>query len=157
MLDNNDILRRLRYALNETDKRMISIFALKGREMSQEELRAYMGKEDEQGAIDCPDELLALFLDGLIIDRRGPPKTARPHADENLALTNNMVLKKLRIALNLREDGMLQILASGGSTLSRGELTALFRKADHKHYRLCGDQVIRNFLKGLTAKLRPPS
>jgi len=136
---------------------MISIFALKGREMSQEELRAYMGKEDEQGAIDCPDELLALFLDGLIIDRRGPPKTARPHADENLALTNNMVLKKLRIALNLREDGMLQILASGGSTLSRGELTALFRKADHKHYRLCGDQVIRNFLKGLTAKLRPPS
>ena len=58
-----------------------------------------------------------------------------------------MVLKKLRIALDLREDDMLKILASGGSKLSRGELSALFRRPGHKHHRMCGDQVIRNFLK----------
>jgi uncharacterized protein YehS (DUF1456 family) len=157
LLDNNDILRRLRYALNETDQRMIALFALKGLEMSQEQLRAYMGKEDEDGAVDCPDDILALFLDGLIIDRRGPPKTARPPGDKLLALTNNMVLKKLRIALNFHEEHMLEVLAIGGSKLSRSELTALFRKPDHKHYRMCGDQAIRNFLKGLTEKLRPAS
>ena len=116
-----------------------------------------MGKENDEGALDCPDEILAVFLDGLIIDRRGPPKTEAAPRDELIALTNNMVLKKLRIALNLQEGDMLKILATGGSTLSRGELSALFRRPEHKHYRMCGDQVIRNFLKGLTLKLRGSS
>ena len=155
MLDNNDILRRLRYALNETDQRCIEIFKLKGRDITQAELRAYMGKPDEDGALDCTDELLALFLDGLIIDRRGPPKNPQGNTETLLAITNNMVLKKLRIALNLHENEMLQILALGGSNFSRGELSALFRRPGHKHYRECGDQVVRNFLKGLTQRMRP--
>ena len=94
-------------------------------------------------------------MDGLIIERRGPPpagKTLPPPAD---ALSNNATLKKLRIALNLREEEMLSTLKAGGHPMSRGELTALFRKPYHKHYRECGDQVLRKFLNGLTKRLRP--
>jgi uncharacterized protein YehS (DUF1456 family) len=152
---NNDILRRLRYALAETDARMVAIFALKGQELSTEQVCAFMGKEDEEGVVYCPDEMLAHFLDGLILDRRGPPKSVRSAPAG--ALTNNVILKKLRIALTLHEDAMLSILAAGGQPLSKGELTALFRKPDHKHFRACGDQVLRKFLKGLTLKLRPSS
>jgi uncharacterized protein YehS (DUF1456 family) len=157
LLDNNDILRRLRYALNETDERMLAILGLAGQTVSQEQLRAFMGKENEEGALDCPDDFLGFFLDGLILDRRGPPKNGPSSHTAPPSLTNNMVLKKLRIALDLREDDMLKILASGGSKLSRGELSALFRRPGHKHHRMCGDQVIRNFLKGLTTTLRPSS
>ncbi|MFT5686409.1 MAG: hypothetical protein ACI8RZ_007365 [Myxococcota bacterium] len=152
-MDNNSTLRRLRYALNASDERMAEIFALKGRRMTADQVRAVMLKEDEPGWEQCGSRQLADFLDGFIISRRGPPRPGtKPSTD---SLTNNMILKKLRIALKLQEDDMLRILSSGGQNMSRGELTALFRKPDHKHYRECGDQAMRYFLKGLTMRLRP--
>ena len=155
---NNDILRRIRYALDLPDVRMVEVFGLGGQTVTQEQVRTFMLSEDQQDeeyAVSCSDALLGGFLDGLIIDRRGPPPAGRPAPPPSQALTNNTTLKKLRIALNLQEDAMLAILAAGGHPMSRGELTALFRKPQHKHYRACGDQVLRKFLKGLTMRLRP--
>jgi uncharacterized protein YehS (DUF1456 family) len=157
-MNNNDTLRRIRYALDLSDARMVAVFGLGGQTVTEEEACTFMGSDDAEDAEDavyCTDAILGCFLDGLIIDRRGPPPAGRPAPPSSKKLTNNTKLKKLRIALNLHEDAMLAILEAGGHPMSRGELTALFRKPQHKHYRECGDQVLRKFLKGLTKRLRP--
>ena len=154
-MNNNDTLRRIRYALDLSDDRMITIFGLGGERVTAPLVRRYMKGEDDDDAVYCSDAIFGRFLDGLIIDRRGPPPVGSPKPPTVTELTNNATLKKLRIALNLREDVMLETLKAGGHPMSRGELTALFRKPEHKHYRPCGDQVLRKFLNGLTKRLRP--
>ena len=154
-MNNNDTLRRLRYALDLSNENMVSIFALAGKTVTIAQTQAFMGSEGDEGAKYCTDDFFGAFLDGLIIDRRGPPPAGKPKPPQSPKLTNNAKLKKIRIALNLHEDAMLAALKAGGHPMSRGELTALFRKPQHKHYRECGDQVLRKFLKGLTKKLRP--
>jgi len=155
-MNNNDTLRRLRYALDLTDAQVVVLFGLGGQTVTEEEVLTFINSEDEEGLAYCTDSMFSCFLDGLIIDRRGPPPAGRPVPPPTLELTNNATLKKLRIALNLHEDAMLATLKAGGHVMSRGELTALFRKPQHKHYRECGDQVLRKFLNGLTKRLRPP-
>lgn len=152
MLDNNDVLRRLRFALDFSDARMVAVFALGGVELSELRARALVGREGEQGAEECTEALLGAFLDGLIVDRRGP-RAGPPMAP--MPLTNNEILKKIRIALVLKDVEICEILAAGGHTMGTTELSALFRKPDNRHYRLCGDQVLRKFLYGLTLRLRP--
>jgi uncharacterized protein YehS (DUF1456 family) len=93
------------------------------------------------------------FLDGLIYFKRGKDDS-RPAPPLELPLTNNTVLKKLRVAFELKEEDMHEILKSSGFPLSKPELTALLRKQGHTNYRECGDQVLRNFLKGLTLRVR---
>jgi uncharacterized protein YehS (DUF1456 family) len=74
--------------------------------------------------------------------------------EQTSPLTNNDILKKLRIALELEEDALLKILESAHAGITRAKLNALFRKEGHKNYRECGNQFLRSFLKGLTLHLR---
>jgi uncharacterized protein YehS (DUF1456 family) len=69
-------------------------------------------------------------------------------------ITNNLVLKKLRVAFELKDGDMHQVFADAGFPVSKPELSALFRQPGHSNYRACGDQMLRNFLKGLTLRLR---
>ena len=152
---NNDILRRLRYALDIKDATMIEIFKLSGYEISPDNLTAFLKKEEDKGYVECSHEVMGLFLDGLIIQKRGKREMAPGRVEtRNSVLTNNEILKKLRIALKFREDEMLSTLKLGGKTLSKSELSALFRKEGQRHYKECGDQILRNFLKGLTMRFR---
>jgi len=154
-MTNNDILRRLRYALDIKDSTMIEIFKLSEYEIAHSNLIDLLKKEEEEGYVDCSDEVLELFLDGFIIHKRGKSETMPGNAEKRHSpLTNNDILKKLRIALKFREDEMLGTLKLGGMTLSKSELSALFRKEGQRHYKECGDQLLRNFLKGLTAHFR---
>ena len=154
-MNNNDILRRLRYALDLSDAQLVSIFARADQDLTQDDVRALLGKEDEEGTVICLDDLMAAFLDSLIVEKRGPPKPGSRPPETPERLTNNAILKKIRIALTLHENDMLSILKAGGQPMSKGELSALFRKPNHKHYRACGDQALRAFLRGLTLRLRP--
>jgi len=155
-MTNNDILRRFRYALDISNSAMIDIFRQSGHELDQPSLIGLLKKEEEQGYQACTPALMTLFLDGLIIHKRGRRETAMaslaPSADE---LTNNAILKKLRIALDLREDDMIAIMKLASVTISKPELSALFRNPGHKNYKTCGDQFLRNFLQGLTIRHRP--
>ena len=153
-MNNNDALRRIRFALDISDKQMVALFGLGGHTVTVEQTRALMAHDDEENAEFCTDDSFRKFLNGLIMDRRGPPPTGRSETLGSTQLTNNIVLKKLRIALNMNEDLMLNTLNVGGQPMSRSELSALFRKPSHKHYRECGDQVLRKFLSGLTRRLR---
>ena len=155
-MTNNDILRRIRFALDLSDPQMVKTFAKGGAKVSQDEVVANMAKEGEANAVECSDTLLGQFLDGLILERRGPRKEGSPAPKPDADLTNNAIFKKLRIALAMHEKDVLAALAAGGQKLSKGELTALFRNPEHKHYRTCGDQVLRNFLNGMTRLRRSP-
>ncbi len=151
----NDILRRIRYALNIDDPTMIEIFSLAGHVIEQSLLTSLLTKEGEPGYASCSSRVLGYFLDGLIVKKRGRNE-AGPGGQQRPAshLTHNAILKKLRIALELKEEDMLDVLKLADIQLSKAELTALFRKEGHKNYKECGDQFLRNFLKGLSMRFR---
>jgi len=154
-MNNNDILRRVRYALDISNPAMIDIFKLSGCTLELPTLLKLLKKEEEEDFISCSNPLLSFFLDGLIIHRRGRRDSADDQVPKpDAAFNNNAILKKLRIALDLKEDDMLAIMKLAGVTLSKSELSALFRNKGHKHYKECGDQFLRNFLQGLTIRHR---
>ncbi|MFA5354669.1 MAG: DUF1456 family protein [Thermodesulfovibrionales bacterium] len=157
-MTNNDIMRRLRYALDLNDSTITEIFGLSGLEIDQAQLSGLLKRDDEEGFTACSKDSLKHFLDGLIIYKRGrkEDKPDQPGKTDS-SLTNNVILKKIRIALELYENDMIEMLKLGGMAISKAELTALFRKKGHKNYKDCGDQLLRNFLKGLTLRYRSAS
>jgi uncharacterized protein YehS (DUF1456 family) len=70
------------------------------------------------------------------------------------AMTNNDILKKLRIALELKDTDIIEILKLADFEITKSELSALFRNPDHRNYKECGDQILRNFLNGLIIRNR---
>lgn len=147
-MTNNDILRRLRYALNLDNAGVLRLFGLGGHSLSPGDLDLLLKKDDEPGFVECPDILLLAFLDGLVASRRGPRDQGTAEAWE---LNNNLVLRKVRIALELKDSDMLRILEAGGMKASKSELSALFRNPSHRNYMPCRDQLLRRFLAGLAA------
>ncbi len=144
---NNDVIRAVRFILNVSEFQLVEIAALGGGAVTQPKMNAYMKAEDEPGFELCPQNLMARFLNGLIIYKRGKDETRPPLAPE--LPTNNVVLKKLRVAFELKDEDILSMLEGVGFKISKSELGALFRKEGHVNYRACGDQLLRNFLKAL--------
>ncbi|MCM3766687.1 DUF1456 family protein [Neobacillus niacini] len=162
-MDNNDILIRLRYALEIKNKEMEEIFKLGGVDVTVPEVIQILTKteEDEDDfQIKCNNSMLNSFLNGLIVYKRGKqePKPGQPDTPEppikNGANVNNLLLKKVKIALSLTTEDMLDIFDKAGITVTKGELGALLRREGHKNYKECGDKFARNFLKGLSIKYR---
>lgn len=153
---HNDVLRRLRFALSMNDESTIEIFKLMDYEMEPEYLHSIMKKEQEPGFTPCRDKILALFLDGLIIKNRGRQEGQEPKVlKAGEQLSNNEILRKIRIAITFKDDDIIKLMQLAGFRVSKGELSALFRRPDHRNYKPCGDQFLRNFLSGLTKKFRP--
>ena len=150
----NDVLRRLRYALDLDDATARRLFALGGRPIEAATLGGYLAAEEHPAFVPCPEDDLAAFLDGLITDRRGPRDPAAPPRPKDERLDNNLVLKKLRVALELQERDLLELLRLEDRALSTSEVSALFRKPDHKHFRRAGDQLLRAFFQNLARRTR---
>ncbi len=153
-MTNNDTLRRLRYTFDLGDAEMLAIFAAAELEVSRSEVSDWLKKEDDPAYKDISDEQLATFLNGFINHRRG--KQDRAQAAPEKRLNNNIILRKLKIALNLQAEGVLELINHADLDLSKHELSAFFRKHGHKHYRQCKDQVLRNFLTGMQLKYHKP-
>ena len=150
---NNDILRSIRDALELDAVTMIQIFKEAGREVGLSAIDAFLKTEAEDGYIPCSNPIMGFFLDGLIIHNRGKQAGSPAPAEKPLAeLSNNAMLKKLRIALDLKEDDLLGIFKLAGTVITKHELTALFRKPGHKHYKECTDQLLRAFIKGVALR-----
>lgn len=152
-MTNNDILRRIRYIFDFNDRKMIEIFALGGVTVSREELSEWLKKEDDPDYLPCKDALFARFLNGLIVEKRGAKEGATPEPEKRL--NNNIIFRKLKIALDMKSEDVLEIMQLADFRMSPHELSAFFRKPDHKHYRECQSQILRNFLMGLQLKMRP--
>ncbi len=149
-MTNNDILRRLRYTFNFNDQKMINIFALAESTVTREEVSNWLKKEEDPAHVNCSDVMLATFLNGLINEKRGKKDGPQPQPEKRI--TNNIILTKLKIALNLKAEDILEIVKAEDFNFSKSELGAFFRKADHKHYKVCKDQFLRNFIRGLDNK-----
>jgi len=152
-MTNNDIIRRIRYAFDFDDSKMIALFAQADFKVTRKQISAWLKRDDASGFVECREHELALFLDGLINDRRG--KKEGPQAKPDLRLNNNIIFRKLRIALNLRDEDILALLNLGGFPITKPELNAFFRKSDNRHFRVCKDQILRHFIRGVQLKYRP--
>ena len=151
-MTNNDFLRRLRYALNIKDNVMVQIFKKGNVILTREDVIDYLKKDIDEGFKKLNNNDLIAFLDGLIIQKRGKREDGTPIPQVKVTKNNlnNILLRKLRIALSFKSYDMIKIFKLGGVEISEGELSALFRSEDHKNYKECGDKYIRVFLKGLT-------
>ena len=152
-MNKNDILRRIRYTFDLSDSKMISIFDQAGHQVTRAQISDWLKRDDDPACKKCSDMHLAIFLNGLINDKRG--KRDGPQPEPEKSLSNNAVFMKLKIALNLKADDVIKILSLAGVNISKHELSAFFRRPDHKHYRECKNQMLRNFLNGLQLKYRP--
>jgi len=149
---NNDILRRIRYTFDFDDSKMMSLLSSEDQEISREQMSDWLKKDDDPAFQECKDVQLAIFLNNLIDENRGKKEGAQPQLEKHL--TNNIILRKLKIALNLKDEDILDMMAQAEFTISKHELSALFRKKGHKHHRVCKDQILRNFLQGMQLKYR---
>lgn len=153
---NNHVLRGLRYALDLKDATVSDIFLQAGFPIDQADIINMLKKDDQPDFMECSNQTMTHFLDGLIVYKRGPsPHKPTVAIESDSALTNNMILKKIRIALELKEDDLLKIIELAEFEISKAELSALFRKPGHKNYRQCGDQFVRNLLRGIIKHYRP--
>jgi len=150
---NNDILRRLRYTFDINDTKMIAIFGLADLKVSREQISSWLKKDDDDAYKGCSDVEMATFLNGFITKKRGEKEGDKPAPEQ--VINNNIVFRKIKIALNMKSEEVLEIMSLAGLQMSKHELSAFFRKVGHKHYRECKDQIMRNFLQGLQIKYRP--
>ena len=151
-MTNNDVLRRLRFIFDFSDTQMMGLFASGGFSASREQVSDWLKADDKPEFKELRDVQLAIFLNGLINKKRGKREGEQPEPEKKL--NNNIVLRKLKIALDFKDEQMLEMLELAGFPLSKHELSAFFRKPGHNNYRECQSQVLRNFLKGLQLKMR---
>jgi uncharacterized protein YehS (DUF1456 family) len=154
-MDNNDVLRRIRYVFDFDDKKMMAIFGLADLSVERGQVIAWLRKEEDPVFEALDDRILATFLNGLISEKRG--KRDGPQPEPETSLNNNIVLMKLKIAVDMKSEDVIATIEQAGFSLSAAELGSFMRRPGHRNYRECKDQVLRNFLKGLQIKLRGDS
>jgi uncharacterized protein YehS (DUF1456 family) len=149
-MTNNDVLRKVRYTFDYNDDKMMALFTAGGQEVTRAELSDWLKKDEDPDFKGIYDKPLATFLNGFIIEKRGKRDGEQPVPEKSL--NNNIIFRKLKIALTLTDDDIIDIFQLADFTASKHEISALFRNPTHKHYRLCKDQFLRNFLLGMQFK-----
>ena len=150
-MTNNDVFRRLKYAFNYNPEKIILLFAQVGVKVDRVDISKYLEKDtDEKENTSLTDFQFASFLNGMIVENRGKKDGQIPVSEKEL--DNNIIFRKLRIALNLKDTDILELLKLAGFNFGKSELSAFFRKPTHQHYKKCQDQVLRNFLNALFLK-----
>ena len=147
ILSTNEVLYRIHKALKLSLDEMIQAYKLENYEMEASHLESLLKRRLDKGFVLCSYEELGIFLDGLVTLKRGPS----PKKDDStiVELTNNLILKKLRIALELKEAETEIIFGLSDIELSKQQLASLFRKESHKNFKKCSDELLMAFLEGL--------
>lgn len=148
---NNDVMRSIRFVLNVGSQQILEMIALSGLKLNLTQVSDFMVEETAPSYLPCDDLVMAHFLDGLIYAKRGKDES-RPPMPFEFPISNNLVLKKLKVAFQLKEEDMHDILKRADYPIGRAEMTAFLRKRNQDNYRECGDQVLRYFLKGLAMR-----
>jgi len=152
-MNNNDVLRSLRYTFEFGDDKMIELFGSGGLEVTRTQVCDWLKKDEDPDFKGIYDHQLAAFLNGFINEKRGKKEGVQPVAEKKI--NNNIVLRKLKIALNLRDEDILEILALAEFKFSKSELSAFFRSPGQSQYKPCKDQFIRYLLRGIQRKYHP--
>ncbi len=149
-MTNNDILRRLRYTFELSDDKMIAVFALADKEVTRAEISDWLKKDDDPDYKPIYDIDLSIFLSGFIILKRGKKDGEQPKPEKKL--NNNIIFRKLKIALGFRDEDIVEALDLVNFRISKHELSAFFRNPSQNQYRPCKDQILRNFIHGIQIK-----
>jgi len=151
-MTNNDILRRLRFTFDFDDHTMMLLFKLGDKEQTRAEISSYMKREEDEDFEKMNDKMMSHFLNGFIVKKRG--KREGPPAKAEKRLTNNLILRKLKIALSFRDEDFIEVFKLVDVDISKHEVSAFFRNPEQRQFRLCRDQLLRKFLKGLQIQNR---
>ena len=143
-------MRRIRYIFDLDDSKMIEVFGYYNHEVTRAEISEWLKKDDDPDIVSLYDKELAIFLNGFIIEKRGQKDGPQPTPEKRL--NNNIILRKLKIALNLKDEDMIEIFDLADMRISKHEISAFFRNPTQNQFRPCKDQFLRNFLHGLQKK-----
>ena len=152
-MNNNNILRRIHIILGLSNSETTAIFGLADFHLKQNHIDNCLKNVNEPGYEKFDDHELLAFLNGLIIYKRGKKEGLSPAV--KVRISNNIIFTKLKIAFDLKTDDLLEIMVMADYPIGKLELSALFRKADNKHYRVCKDQILDSFLNGLELRYSP--
>ena len=147
LISTNEILYRIQKALKLTPEEMMKTYNLESYEIEYSHIEALLKRRHDKDFMLCSYEELGIFLDGLVTLKRGP--SPKKNSDETVELTNNLILKKLRIALELKEAQTEIIFGLAEVELSKQQMASLFRKEGHKNFKMCSDELLMTFLDGL--------
>lgn len=151
-MTNNDILKRIRFIEGFNNAKLIAIFNEVDYHANLSDIEAWQKEEEHMEFKALSDVELALFLNGLINNKRGKKPGKQPPIETELV--NNDILKKLKIAYKLTSDDILKLFQLKGKEVSKNELSAFLRNPDQNQYRELQDQYLRNFLTALQMHLK---
>ncbi|MEZ8928849.1 MULTISPECIES: DUF1456 family protein [unclassified Vibrio] len=154
-MTNNEILRRIQHALNLKNAQIIKAIEQADVTVAHDQVINWLKDDNDKSCSKMKDKELAVFLNGFINIKRGKKEGVQPKPE--VSLTNNMIFMKLRIALNMKAEDVLDILEVVGISLSKYEIGAYFRKPENKNYKVCEDQLLCDFLNGVQFTNRPDS
>lgn len=154
-MTNNDILKRIRYIFDYNDIQMLALFKLADHKVEHQELLHWLRKEEDPSYVEMTDRELAIYLNGLINEKRGKREGPQPEPEDSL--NNNIIFRKMRIALNLTTEDILELYESIDFRISEHEINAFFRRPGHRSYKRCLDQFLRTFFNALQWKYRGKS
>ena len=154
-MTNNEILRRIQHALNLKNAQIIKAIEQADVTVAHDQVINWLKDDNDKSCSTMKDKELAIFLNGFINLKRGKKEGVQPKPE--VALTNNMIFMKLRIALNMKAEDVLDVLEVVGVSLSKYEIGAYFRKPENKNYKVCEDQLLCDFLNGVQFTNRPDS
>jgi uncharacterized protein YehS (DUF1456 family) len=151
-MTNNYILKRIRDIFKFNNTKIIEIFALADHAVTEQQVIALLKKYEDSKFEKCSDIQLSIFLNGWINYRRGKKEGPQPKPEKEI--NNNIILRKIKIALNLQSEDMIDILELAEFKIGKSELSSFFRREDHRQYRECQDQILRNFLNGMEIRYK---
>jgi uncharacterized protein YehS (DUF1456 family) len=154
-MNNSDVLRNIRYTFNLNDDKMMQMCTYKDEVATRAEISSWLKKDEDPDFVEIPDRKLSIFLNSFIEKRRGKQEGRELQPDKYL--NNNIILRKLKIALELKTSDMVEIYKYVGMRVSEHEINAFFRKPDQRQYRKCLDQFLRKFLYGIKVKYKGAS
>lgn len=150
---NSIVLRQFRYIFDLSDDQMIDLFAQAEVSVTRSQISNWLKRGDHEEFQEISDSEFATLLNGFINKKRGKREGPQPKPEKKL--NNNIVFRKLKIALNYRDTDILELFGLVDMPISKHELSAIFRNPKQNQYRVCEDQFLRNFLHGLQLKFRP--
>lgn len=152
-MKNSVVLRQFRYIFDLNDDQMIDLFSQAEVEVTRSQISNWLKKDDHDDFVEISDPEFASLLNGFINHKRGKREGPQPTPEKQL--NNNIIFRKLKIALNYKDTDIIDTFKLVDMWVSKHEISAFFRNPKQNQYRDCEDQLLRNFLHGLQVKFRP--
>jgi uncharacterized protein YehS (DUF1456 family) len=126
---------------------ILKAYRLVDKKITQDDVDDILREPSDEKFILLSDEGFELFLNGFITYKRGPSKK-KAGKKQKIYFSNNVILKKLKIALDLKDEDIIEIFANDGLEITKSQLSAYYRRDGHVNYRKCSDSLLKRFIKG---------